>query len=299
MFNHIKYYFLDKQIRKRWSFQDFLHYRMQNMSKDEISNYMTEEELWDFEKQVNNDQYRKFFNSKKNFYIRFKKYINREIIFLSDVTSEDFSKFLNKYPLVVLKPDDKYAGIGFKLLHKDNYNDFLLNEFQYYKDQNYIAEEYLYQGKEYRDIYDKSLNTVRITSYINNQNQVDILFAVQQFGSKGSLVDNDDDSSLWYVINLESGQIEYVDIDEKTGFIYEQHPDSHIEMKGFQIPHFKEMIDLVKKLAIEIPECRLIGWDIAFLENNKLEIIEGNVTPELMLYQYISGKGLGFIRSGK
>ena len=53
--------------------------------------------------------------------------------------------------------------------------------------------------------------------------------------------------------------------------------------------------ELVKKLHLEIPQVRYIGWDIAFT-NNGPELVEGNEYPGyglLQFYKLYDGKKTG------
>ena len=292
---HIKYNTLSADIKRKWSFEDYIHNRMQDMSAFQIEQFMTEAELWEAEKKLNNDGFRDIFNSKKSFYQSFSEFMKRQIIFAADVSEEDFIEFVKKYKKVVVKPDDKYAGIGIYILELSQTGKVVYPEncpcFQKLQEQNYVIEQYVWQAKEYAEVYDKCLNTLRITTLINEEGQAEILFAVNQFGSAGSITDNNDDTALWYVVG-KTGKVEYCDIDEKTGLVYDYHPDSNYNMSEFKNPCFNKVCQLAIRLAAVVPECRLIGWDIAVTKEYEIELIEGNVTPELYLYQYISGQGL-------
>ena len=47
----------------------------------------------------------------------------------------------------------------------------------------------------------------------------------------------------------------------------------------------KEMLDMARKAAREIPEVRFVGWDFTITEKGPL-IIEGNFFPSYGLHQY-------------
>ncbi len=46
-------------------------------------------------------------------------------------------------------------------------------------------------------------------------------------------------------------------------------------MVGYQLPEWDYVIDFVKQLAVVIPECRIIEWDIAITDKG-VDVIEGN-----------------------
>jgi len=296
MLNRIKYAVLPKELKKRWSYDDFLAYRMQEMNKSEIDELATEDELWNKEKQLNSDEFRYIFNDKHEFYRRFaslgtESFIKRDILFLEDATYEQLVEFCQRHKKIVLKPVDKYAGLGIRIV-ETSIETIAVDEFEKLKSERYIAEEYIYQAREYEDIYSQSLNTVRVTTYINDAGEADILFAVNQFGQKGSLVDNHDEAAIWAAIDITTGAVVAAEVEAFDGRVYDVHPDTGATILGFANPCWKEISELALKLAGVVPECRLIGWDIAVREDYSLEVIEGNVTPELNLYQSISGRGL-------
>lgn len=318
MLNRIKYKRLPRTLRDRWSFEDFLHYRMQEMDIQQIEKLATEQELWEREKQLNSDAFRYIFNDKKEFYKRFKnatknECIRREIIFLEDCEESEFRDFCLRHKRIVLKPKDMYAGIGVRVIVFDEKNSIdtsgvsvdtqnshiekteceqLLAEFNTLKKAKMVAEEYVVQAKEYSDVYPLSLNTVRVATLVEDDGRARILFAVNQFGQKGSAVDNDDEAAIWAAIDTGSGIVVKAEVEAKDGRVYDRHPDTGVDIIGFQNPIWKDVSNLAIELAGIVPECRLIGWDIAVDQDYRIELIEGNVTPELDLYQNISGMGL-------
>ena len=282
----LKYAFLSKRLKQKWNYEDFLYYRMQEVPFSRIDEFASLTELTDFEKQLNSEEKRYIFNDKSEFLTRFSKYIKRDVLICKNASEQEFDNFCKKHGKVIIKPSNMYAGIGVEIYDGDAHN------FEFLKNNNYVAEEYIFQAKEYAEVYDKSLNTIRVTTLIDDEGEVRILFAVNQFGSGGSVVDNDDDTGIWAAINLDTGVVFATDILKETGYVCDIHPDTGKSIIGFANPSFEVVKELAINLAKEIKECRLVGWDIAVKTDYSAEVIEGNVTPELDLYQMISGKGL-------
>jgi hypothetical protein len=61
-------------------------------------------------------------------------------------------------------------------------------------------------------------------------------------------------------------------------------------MLGFKVPNWHIAIDSVIKAAEKLPQCRLIGWDVAITENGPL-LIEGNHEPDLCLIEFVGNHG--------
>lgn len=283
--NRLKYNLIGKKRRNRWSYEDYLFYRMQYLKNSEIDKFLTTKELWDFEAKANDDEKRYIFNSKREFNHIFAEYMHRDILYVDDITNNEIIDFINRHKgKALLKPDNMYAGLGISILSNSD-----ISAVEAIRGKGYILEEYLYNDATYRKVYDKCLNTIRVTTIIID-GEPRVAFAFNQFGSEGSIVDNDDITSIWSLID-ENGVVFRPEVDDE-GLVYDTHPDSGERLVGFVNKRYKEVISLALKAAIVVPECRLVGWDIAVLQDDSIELIEGNVTPELEMYQRISGHGL-------
>ena len=86
--------------------------------------------------------------------------------------------------------------------------------------------------------------------------------------------------------NLFQGAI-IADVDIETGIVitnginrlkqeFENHPVSYKIIKGFQIPHWEEIIEMVNKLNTVVPNAGYIGWDIGITDDRGIIVIEGN-----------------------
>jgi hypothetical protein len=93
-------------------------------------------------------------------------------------------------------------------------------------------------------------------------------------------------------------------IDETTGIVTgkgvysditkpdeEVHPVTGVSIVGFQIPFWKETLEMVKKAALQHPQNRSIGWDIVISEHGP-GFIEGNHDWCKLLWQLPAKKGL-------
>ena len=90
-------------------------------------------------------------------------------------------------------------------------------------------------------------------------------------------------------------------IDEKTGTIISDgidwkgdkekvHPDSNITFKGFKIPKWDELLEMVKQLSSELSAMHCVGWDLALTDKGWV-LVEGNARPQCVTIQSFTGKG--------
>ena len=73
---------------------------------------------------------------------------------------------------------------------------------------------------------------------------------------------------------------------------FEKHPDSGKKYKGFQIPRWDELIDLVKQLHCLYKKSRFVGWDLTLTKNGWV-LVEGNGKPNFDTIQIINYKTFG------
>ena len=88
---------MPRRIKAKWTYNDFLYMHMQKMDIKKIDTFLTDEELVNAEKVLNDDTHRKYFNSKLLFYERFGSFMKREIISLLDVTEKYMMAFIKKH----------------------------------------------------------------------------------------------------------------------------------------------------------------------------------------------------------
>ena len=67
--------------------------------------------------------------------------------------------------------------------------------------------------------------------------------------------------------------------------VYEEHPKTKIKFKNLKIPYVKESFEMALKAALEVPEVRYVGWDIAITKKGPV-IVEGNEYPSYAVVQY-------------
>jgi hypothetical protein len=81
----------------------------------------------------------------------------------------------------------------------------------------------------------------------------------------------------------ESGKI-INDAMDREGRLFKVHPTTKVPFVGFQIPYYKEAIEMCIEASKVIPEVAFVGFDIAISENGPV-IVEGNELPGYDVYQ--------------
>jgi hypothetical protein len=194
---------------------------------------------------------------------------------------------------VVVKDSLGQCGWDVEIIKSADYDhDSLL---KYMKTKGFdLAEEFIVQHPDIARLSNSGVNTVRIISQINKDNEVVILGARMRI-SVNTWVDNLASGNIAAPVDLETGRINglgvYSDITKER---VTHHPVSGIELMGYQIPLWDQCLDLVKRASLHRPENRAIGWDVVLTEKGP-ELLEGNHNWCKILWQIPIDTGLKHI----
>ena len=154
---------------------------------------------------------------------------------------------------------------------------------------NYIIQEKIVQHPQMNQLCSTSLNTIRLQTVITEDKGIIAFGATCRLGREGSFVDNWAKGGLIVGVDMNTGKL------QKTAFIkpsygtsVTRHPDNGLVFEGFEIPYFKEAVEMAKDLHSKLYRIHSIGWDIAITPNGPV-FIEGNSLWEISLIQTANG----------
>lgn len=196
---------------------------------------------------------------------------------LNLLTEEEAIKRCMNSNRMIVKPSvgsGKGNGINF-------YNGFELTSettremFKLYGNKNFVVQEKMSQHKDMAAIYSGSLNTIRIVTFLFN-NEVRILSAIVRIGSGGSEIDNVSQGGYACKVNVD-GRLDKLAVNRKAQWV-DRHPDGTV-FADVTVPCFDKLIETVKLAASKISHFRILGWDFAIDEQGEPVFIEYNVIP--------------------
>ncbi len=149
-------------------------------------------------------------------------------------------------------------------------------------------QEVVKQNDEINKIYPYSINTVRLYT-LRNTASIKVISGFIRFGVGGMNVDNASSGGFFVPIDLENARLKAkgVQLLKHGGNTFERHPDTNCKFEGFEIPHFKEIVNLTVELSRHFSN-KMIGWDIA-VGNDEPIFIEGNSNGSLLMSQIACG----------
>lgn len=243
------------------------------------------------------------FRDKLKFRDRFKKYFNYPYFELKNIDGVDnLLQWIkdNQLNKLVAKEPLGTVGKGVLILNVEyRENTILINnvfgkEFIHsiFQEGFTLFETFIIQHPDLANIYPKSINTVRIVTFLNNQKEVEVWGTLLRMGYDKS-VDNFDAGGLSAKIDIKEGKVITAAKlkDPFTQMLYEKHPITNHPIKGIEIPYWEEVIALVNRAALEVKDVRTVGWDVALTVNGPT-LIEGNDNWDKTHFELISEIGL-------
>ena len=138
---------------------------------------------------------------------------------------------------------------------------------------NYVIQEKVRPLKEIADIYDASINTFRVITYIWNS-EFHVAPIAMRLGRNGSRVDNIHAGGLMVAVhdNGTIGPIAY----SVQGDRFDKHPDTGTIFKNIQFDFVDRLKETAISLHMKIPELGIVSWDLTVDSNGEIVLIEAN-----------------------
>lgn len=213
------------------------------------------------------------FDDKRYFVKAFKDFTKRPFIDLQSAGQNRFNDFVKDNPLFVSKSVVKREGDFVEKHLVDETTDLVALRSDLIAKKEFLLEPYLQQHSELAKLYPESLNTVRVITFRDDQDEVHILNVALKLGS-GGIRDNYSRGGLFSVPN-EEGLIVRPFVNKK-GAVYESHPSTNEALVGFKIPFFDDVLEFALACADVIPSVRYVGWDIA-IQDEELLLLDGSL----------------------
>lgn len=224
------------------------------------------------------------------------------IIYSADRRPIDELTMLNSLEtagLCVLKPTkDTGSGRGVRMLNAvgavDRKSGMYLSDVIKLYGGNWIIQEKIKPSAQLAALYDKAINTFRITTYCVDGKVYHVPCALR-IGASGGELDNIHAGGMgvWVHDNgtlaSTAYRLGYGDKDER----FTHHPDTGVCFDGYKINRFDYVTDAAHKLHGCFPGVRMISWDFTLDESDTPVLIEANIYGQGSWFpQIISGEGL-------
>jgi len=212
-------------------------------------------------------------------------------------TKNDFLSFLvkvfndNKIEHIFCKPIDGIKGENIFVIDNNTHIKITDNLVDMVFSKAFIFQELIEQHEVLNNVNCSSINTLRIVTYKNEENEMTILSGFIRVGREGAIIDNAHKGGIVVPLNIENGKMyaEGIQLIDNGGGIFYKHPDTGVVFENLQIPHYIQIKKMVFKAA-SLFKFPLLGWDVAVTPSGPI-IIEANHDFHLLLSD-LTEKGL-------
>lgn len=281
-------------------YMDYDLFEMYNLTPEQRETYITRGRNNVFVTKYCDKDYLHYFMNKDEFNTIFKDYIKRDWIKVNNTKKEDVIEFMKKHQTFMAKPIDGGCGHGIEKINIDKYSS--LDELYNYlieEGKNFELEELLIQHPDVSAIYPDAINTVRVVTIVTTKEGKSILTIPKEERKNvelvphiictyfrignGKFVDNFNSGGMVAPVDENTGIVSQVAIDKKKN-VYDNHPQTGKQIKGFKFPYWEEALNMCKEACKVIPEMGYVGWDVCFTPNGPV-FVEGNEFPGHDIYQ--------------
>ncbi len=269
---------------------EYVMFDLNHKSLPEKREFITEPERAVVLDTVNDMSQADNLDDKYKTYCFLKEYYGRDMILIeSEKDLPKFREFCKNNPTFVRKLFYDSMGRGVQPMEVGDDVDGLFHSLLAEEPDGFIAEGLIKSHPALSALNPDSVNTARLITYYDGENMF-VYKPFMKIGQKGSFVDNGGAGGIFTAINAEKGYFESNGIDEK-GRRYDTHPYTGVTFEGFQLPDWEQALALGRKICDKIPGFRFIGWDLAYTEEGKWIIVEGNSITQFLGQQ--STRNLG------
>jgi hypothetical protein len=275
------------------SILEYFQFRFFELNDEQRKTWAGTGYMFEYQLKMNPKSSRDILDDKTKFYRSYKDYFIHAVADIVDLKAEpELLRKLLDTPSgkLVFKVADGNCGIDVLIKNANEFDEKSIITFME-NSQFDLVEEFIQQHPALNKLSPSAVNTVRIFTQLDDNDEV-VLLGCRQRISVNSSVDNMAAGNMAAIIDEKTGIITdtgvYSDITKSEEKI---HPVTGVEIVGLQVPFWEETVAMVKKAAKEHPENRSIGWDIVITENGP-GFIEGNHDWCKLLWQLPAKKGL-------
>lgn len=259
-------------VRYETTFENYSEWDFRLLRARERKTYMTDPKSFHLSRKLNDNAQRSIFDDKLRFAEHFGDELGRAWLDVSVTGVEELGEFVRRFDRIITKNPGGVGGNGIALRDTADIDDIDALRGDLLSSGQTLVEEVLVQHPEMARLYPGSVNSLRVVTYLDPDDEVHVLAAVLKVGN-GGVIDNFSNGGMYTMLD-DGGRALHAASDEE-GHPFEVHPITGVAITGYQVPLYGEVLALVDTLARRVPALPYIGWDIAITPDRPV-VIEGN-----------------------
>ena len=272
-------------LRYSTGYVDYEAFEMYDMSPEQRAGFLTIGKNNQLVAELNDPAYRGIFDDKALFNEKFNEFLKRDWMVLDGKNRAEFAELLRDKGMLIVKPLDQSCGRGIeKVVYEEGKDTDGLYD-RLYASGCVLAEEVVEQCDEMDALCDTSVNTIRLVTIYNSDDDVAVAAGAVRMGRAGNFVDNFNHGGLAVILDVSTG-LSATDGYDKERITYRTVPEIGTVLRGFKVPQWDGCRQLVKDAAKVVPQVRYVAWDVAVSRDRGPLLIEGNDYPGQDVTQY-------------
>ena len=197
-------------------------------------------------------------NDKELFRLRFKNYLKRDVYLVDELSFKESEELCLKNKILIGRNKNSNYVNSYKIYDLNNYRSpaYMIDDIK--KDKKVIIEKNISQHKLLNEISD-SLVIINITT-LNDGKNIEVVSSSIKF-KEAELISGFIDQKT----GLIKGHLKDID-----GLNYKK------EVINYEIPKYKEIVKLAKKLSKELEEIREVEWSFTVNNRGSIYLLDGN-----------------------
>ncbi|TKD65539.1 sugar-transfer associated ATP-grasp domain-containing protein [Flavobacterium sp. ASW18X] len=203
------------------------------------------------------------------------------------VPKEELSTYLSSlHTKILFKPDNSAQGKGIQFLKEDFTGVNLISKLE-----NGVFQSVIKQHSFFNQFTPDNVATLRLTTLLLDTGVIKLVAAYVRLGRTGETAVLSK-SHIRVPINLDNGTFSSIAYDVQWKKIA-KHPDSKVSFAHCSMPGFDTAVSKVKALHQTYPFVRVIGWDIAIDDMERVKVMEWNgYSNDIKFTEATQGPGL-------
>lgn len=191
---------------------------------------------------------------------------------------------------------DTNSGRGVRMLHLDagdkENNTFAQTIKKVFSEMgtDFVIQEKIIPHPALKYIYAKSINTVRVITYITKE-KVCVAPLTLRIGRGGATVDNAHAGGIFIGIDEDGKLLKEAFTDRRERFL--SHPDTGVLFEGYQLPCMSQVRQAAIDLHQQIPIFNFVSWDLTVDQEGRVVLVEANLHSQSLWFpQMAHGRGV-------
>lgn len=269
-------------------FTDYFRGDYWGASKERKDTFVTTRSYYKLLEYLNDEGYANVMRNKIVFCDVLHAYLGREFINLRVATPDEFTRFIEDKDCVFAKMEEGFGGHGVSRVDltdaKADGGRRLYDELR--EKKQYLVEEAIRQSAELNGINPSSVGSFRVVTLVKDGVAHVMGNALRVNRDEGDVIGCTSD--LYFSLN-EDGTLASRAVDD-LGTVYEAHPVTGKPFSEVRIPGVREAYAMCRRAAMEVPQVRYVGWDVAFSADGPV-LMEGNAYPSYQMLQFNKATG--------